>query len=87
MKNEDAMETDPQAEASPAGGPEGAVPPPSGGTSGVEELIRQHRELDERLRAFAAARNPSLAERLEVAVMKKRKLALKDRIVALAGSS
>ena len=59
---------------------------PSPGPS-VEELIRMHRELDTRLGELARRRALSPKDQFELAVMKKRKLALKDRIVALSASS
>ena len=83
MKTEDRRDADPRTAA--GSGP--AHPLPGDAVPGVEELIRQHRELDERLRAFTASRNLTPSEQYEAAVMKKRKLALKDRITALAGPS
>lgn len=70
-------ETEPRAE----GGPPEAPPP---GAADREDLVRQHRELDERLKEMAARPRLSPAEEREEAVMKKRKLALKDRIAALS---
>ena len=82
MTKEDQMEADPQA----AAGPAPASPPSPGGAPDFEELVRQHRQLDDRLRELTRAPNLSPREQLEAAVMKKRKLALKDRIAALASS-
>lgn len=52
-----------------------------------DELIRQHRELDDRLQEMARRRSLTPEEQHEAAVMKKRKLALKDRIAALTASA
>lgn len=77
---EPEAETEPRAAAGP---PEA----PSPGRSDLEDLVRQHRELDERLQEMAARPRLSPAEEREEAVMKKRKLALKDRIAALSASA
>lgn len=61
-----------------------AGPPPAPGGADLEDLVRQHRELDERLKEMAARPRLSPDEEREEAVMKKRKLALKDRITALS---
>lgn len=53
----------------------------------LEELKRQHRELDEALQELTQYGRLSPLQQHEAAVMKKRKLALKDRIAALASSS
>ncbi len=90
MTIEEPLETDPRSAAGSGPileSPSGAAAGPSEDRSGVEELIRQHRELDDRLREFAAAGRLTPAEEHEAAVMKKRKLALKDRITALGASS
>lgn len=68
-----------EAEAQDAAGP-----PPAAGGADREELVRQHRELDERLKEMAARPRLSPDQEREEAVMKKRKLALKDRIAALS---
>ncbi len=52
----------------------------------LEALIRQHRELDEQLREMSRRRGLSAAEEMEAAMMKKRKLWLKDQIAALSSS-
>lgn len=70
-----------EAEPQAAAGPPPA--PPSGGAD-LEDLVRQHRELDERLKEMAARPRLSPDEEREEAVMKKRKLAIKDRIAALS---
>lgn len=81
MKHEDQIETDTRASAAP----EPAVP--SGAAPDLEELIRRHRELDEKLEELTKYGHLSPLQQHEAAVMKKRKLALKDRIAALAASS
>lgn len=81
MKNEDQIETDTHASVAPEpAAPAAAVPD-------LEELIRRHRELDEKLEELAKYGHLSPLQQHEAAVMKKRKLALKDRIAALAASS
>lgn len=69
------------AEAEPQTAP---GPPPASGGADLEDLVRQHRELDERLKEMAARPRLSPDEEREEAVMKKRKLAIKDRIAALS---
>lgn len=81
MKREDRIETEPRASAPPEGGAPSAAPPD------LEELIRRHRELDEHLQELAGVGHLSPLQQHEAAVMKKRKLAIKDRIAALAASS
>ncbi len=81
MKHEDQIETDTRASAAP----EPAVP--SAAAPDLEELIRRHRELDEKLEELTKYGHLSPLQQHEAAVMKKRKLALKDRIAALAASS
>jgi uncharacterized protein YdcH (DUF465 family) len=81
MKHEDQIEIEPRASAPPDGG-EPSTPPPD-----LEELIRRHRQLDEQLQELAGVGHLSPLQQHEAAVMKKRKLALKDRIAALAASS
>ena len=49
-----------------------------------QELARQHHSLDERLHALAAPVRLTEAQRLEELTLKKKKLAIKDRIAALA---
>ena len=81
MKQEDQIETDPVAVA-------GAGPAaPSAEMPDLEELIRRHRELDEQLHELTKSGHLSPFQQHEAAVMKKRKLALKDQIAALAASS
>lgn len=53
----------------------------------LERLVRQHRELDARLTELSLRPALSPTEEFERAVMKKRKLALKDRIAVLSASS
>ena len=81
MKQDDQIETDTHAAAGaePAASP---VRPPD-----LEELIRRHRELDEQLQELTRYGHLSPLQQHEAAVMKKRKLALKDRIARLAASS
>ena len=81
MNQEDQIETDTMAAASarPAA--------PSAEMPDLEELIRRHRELDERLHELTKDGHRSPFQQHEAAVMKKRKLALKDQIAALATSS
>ncbi len=52
----------------------------------LDELIRRHRALDEQLQELARFGHLSPVQQHEAAVMKKRKLALKDRIAELAAS-
>ena len=81
MNQEDQIETDTMAAA-------GARPAaPSAEMPDLEELIRRHRELDERLHELTKDGHLSPFQQHEAAVMKKRKLALKDQIAALATSS
>ena len=81
MKQEDQIETDTVAAA-------GANPAaPSAETPDLDGLIRRHRELDEQLQELTKYGHLSPLQQHEAAVMKKRKLALKDRIAALAASS
>ena len=81
MKHEDQIETDTRA----AAGPEPAASPAA--APDLEELVRRHRELDEKLEELTKYGHLSPLQQHEAAVMKKRKLALKDRIAALAASS
>lgn len=74
------------AEAEPQRPPVPSGESPRSGAA-LDELIRQHRELDERLQEMALRRSPTPEEQHEAAVMKKRKLALKDRIAALTASA
>lgn len=87
MNQENPIETDSGAEAAgeSATDPSGSRALRSGDLD-VEELIRQHRELDERLNELARAPHLTPGQQHEALVMKKRKLALKDRIAALAPS-
>ena len=81
MKQEEQIETDIPTVA-------GAEPVIHAGESpDLEELIRRHRELDEQLYELTKSGNLSPLQQHQAAVMKKRKLALKDRIAALAASS
>lgn len=81
MNREDQTETDTAAAA-------GANPAaPSASAPDLEELIRRHRELDEQLQELTTFGHLSPLQQHEAAVMKKRKLALKDRIAVLAASS
>ena len=81
MKHEDQIETDTRASAVPEPAVAAAAPPD------LEELVRRHRELDEKLEELTRHGHLSPLQQHEAAVMKKRKLALKDRIAALAASS
>lgn len=72
-------EAEPQRPPVPSGAPRP-------GTD-LDELVRQHRELDDRLQDMARRRSLTPEEQHEAAVMKKRKLALKDRIAALTASA
>lgn len=74
------------AEAEPQRPPVPSEDSPRSGTD-LDELIRQHRELDDRLQEMARRRSLTPEEQHEAAVMKKRKLALKDRIAALTASA
>lgn len=47
------------------------------------QLVLEHHELDERVRQFAALSFLTAAQQLEEHSLKKKKLALKDRIEAL----
>ena len=81
MKHEDQIETDTRASAAPQpASPAAAMPD-------LEELVRRHRALDEKLEELTKVGHLSPLQQHEAAVMKKRKLALKDRIAALAASS
>ena len=81
MKQEEQIETDTVAAAS-------AIPTASSvEMPDLEELIRRHRELDEQLHELTKDGHLSPLQQHEAAVMKKRKLALKDQIAALATSS
>jgi uncharacterized protein YdcH (DUF465 family) len=46
------------------------------------QLVSEHHELDEKIRHLATLPYPSPQQQLEEAALKKRKLALKDRIEA-----
>lgn len=81
MKQDDQIETDTRA----AAGTEPAASPVR--APDLEELIRRHRELDEQLQELTKYGHLSPLQQHEAAVMKKRKLALKDRIAQLAASS
>lgn len=81
MKQEDQIETATRAAAPLEPAASSAAMPD------LEELIRLHRELDEQLQELAGSDHLSPLQQHEAAVMKKRKLALKDRIAALAASS
>ena len=80
MKQHDQIEVD----NGTAAGAESAGSP--GRTPDLEELKRRHRELDEALEELTKSGHLSPLQQHEAAVMKKRKLALKDRIAALASS-
>lgn len=49
----------------------------------LSNLLDEHRRLDTRLKAMDAQLSLTAAERLEYALLKKQKLATKDRIVRL----
>jgi len=51
---------------------------------GYRELFQQHHDLDERLHELTDKHYLSTSEQLEEAVLKKRKLALKDQMEQLA---
>ena len=80
MKHEDQIETVNRASAVPEPAAPAAAPD-------LEDLVRRHRELDEKLEELTRHGHLSPLQQHEAAVMKKRKLALKDRIAALAASS
>lgn len=80
MKHEDQIETDTRRAAAP----QPASPPAA---PALEELVRRHRELDQKLEELTKYGHLSPLQQHEAAVMKKRKLALKDQIAALAASS
>ena len=79
------MTADPEGPRARAPGGAAAVPPPP--SPGLEDLIRQHRALDEQLIEMAVRPGLSPAEQMEEAMLKKRKLWLKDRIAALRSAS
>ena len=54
--------------------------------SRYQELTRQHHSLDERLSALAAFAHLSEAQHVEELTLKKKKLAIKDQIAALAAT-
>lgn len=81
MKQDDQIEMATRRAARPEPAASSAAPPD------LEELIRRHRELDEQLQELTGTGHLSPLQQHEAAVMKKRKLALKDRIAALAASS
>ena len=53
------------------------------GNAAVQQLVSEHHTLDEELRRIATLSYPSLEQQLNESALKKRKLALKDRIFAL----
>ncbi len=77
------MTSDPEGPQAQA--PDGATSPPA--PPALEDLIRQHRLLDEQLLEMAQRRGLSPAEQVEEAMLKKRKLWLKDRIAALRSTT
>ena len=81
MNQENPIEVDTRA----AAGAEPVGPAPR--VPDLAELKRRHRELDAALEDLATQGPLSPLQQHEAAVMKKRKLALKDRIAALAASS
>lgn len=81
MKQEDQIETATRSAAPPDPAASSAATPD------LDELIRRHRELDEQLQELTGSGHLSPLQQHEAAVLKKRKLALKDRIAALAVSS
>lgn len=58
------------------------LPGPDGPFS-LDELVAEHRRLDERLRALADQRSLTAAEQVEYALLKKQKLRAKDQIARL----
>jgi len=52
-----------------------------------QELTRQHHSLDERLHALASLGHLTDAQHLEELTLKKKKLAIKDQIAALAAAA
>jgi uncharacterized protein YdcH (DUF465 family) len=60
---------------------QGAVPPET--DTSVSQLISQHHALDEQIRDLSAHIHPSDQLHFEEIALKKRKLALKDRIEAI----
>ena len=81
MKQEDQIETDTRTVTG------GESAEAAGRTPDLGELIRRHRELDDALQQLSEYGHLSPLQHQEAAVMKKRKLALKDRIAAFAASS
>ena len=53
-------------------------------TGELSRLKAEHHELDEKLARLESVRFPSPEEELEIKALKKRKLAIKDRIQLLA---
>ena len=53
-------------------------------TDELSRLKAEHHELDEKLARLESVRFPSPEEELEIKALKKRKLAIKDRIQLLA---
>jgi len=51
-----------------------------------QELTRQHHSLDQRLLALTALGHLTEAQHLEQLTLKKKKLAIKDRLAALAAT-
>ncbi len=58
-------------------------PPRFLATDSIDELTETHRQLKTRLQELGKHRHLSPEERFEVQIIKKRKLALKDRISEL----
>ena len=88
MKRDDPMETDMGAgTARPIATPTPTANSPVPFPEDREELIRRHRQLDEQLEELTRLGRLSPLQQHEAAILKKRKLALKDRIAALASSS
>lgn len=77
---------DPRARA-PRGAGDAAEKGAQASPPRLEDLIRQHRALDEQLIEMARRPGLSPAEQVEEAMLKKRKLWLKDRIAALRSTA
>jgi uncharacterized protein YdcH (DUF465 family) len=50
---------------------------------GFRQLVQEHQELDERIRHLSSLNYPTEQQRYEEISLKKKKLALKDRIEAI----
>ena len=53
------------------------------GDAAFQQLVSEHQALDEQIQKLSAHAYPSLEQQVTEASLKKKKLALKDRIVAI----